>query len=181
MGGFHSAGTDEYSPSTAFSSDESFNPIDMTPAVDHHGCCIGRSFDLDDIAEIFGFVASAICYFLKVGDTIHMPNVPWPAWIHRLSDFFSGLIEAILSFLSTLPEIDQQTSVVLNGVVPFVLFPILWRYFRHNMAWPGLYLLLHLFPALFFGLFGLCISMIAFSPRTPLARWSALCSSVSCS
>jgi hypothetical protein len=63
-------------------------------------------------------------------DDIAHFEVTSPDWNEDITHLISGLIEFILSSFPNLTEVDPQTAVLINKVLPFVLFPFLWRYFR---------------------------------------------------
>jgi hypothetical protein len=106
---------------------------------------------LEKIATIFAFASSIIAFFMKFGSVIKMPHIPWPRWVLGFADFLSSLITQALSFFPSLPDFDAQTTSILNGIVPFLLFPMLWRYFRSTRNFPGFVACWQSFPAIFYG------------------------------
>jgi hypothetical protein len=118
---------------------------------------------LEKIATIFAFSSSMIAFFMKFGSVIRMPDIPWPGWVLSFAHFLSSLITHALSFFPSLPDFDAQTTSILNGIVPFLLFPILWRCFRSSDTFPAVFVWEPAMPVIFVGFIAFAIAAKSFA------------------
>jgi hypothetical protein len=78
------------------------------------------------------------------------------------------MFSTILSKVGGLPDVDLQGCVVLDGIIPWLMFPILWRYFRDNGRMPNLSLVLQIIPAVFLGFLGFVAVLSGFPHDYPV-------------
>jgi hypothetical protein len=106
----------------------------------------GGDFDATEkISIISGFVSLIVPFFMKFRSVIKMSNIEWLTWVLALANVFSDLIIQILfpllflSSVSSLPDLDIQLPVVVNGIVLFVVDTFLHN-FQSIHAFPERYL-----------------------------------------
>jgi hypothetical protein len=121
---------------------------------------------LERIATVFACLTSIILFLQKWSSIIKMPRVPWPSWFFSIATIFSDLFSLILSAFASLPELDVQTLGILRGVIPFLFFPILWRYFSDSRNIPFTHLLARLITPFLYLLIFFWIADLVFRSGT---------------
>jgi hypothetical protein len=105
------------------------------------------------IHSLLTLVISIIHYASKASIIIESADIAWPEWLNMASEGVQSPFSTLLDLIPNIPDRDVRANLMVVGVLPFALFPILYKYFRFSGAFPGCNLLLRLVPVMvFFGM-----------------------------
>jgi hypothetical protein len=86
---------------------------------------------------VISFIVAILATFWKWQTAVWLPLLAWPSWIGTFIKFMGGYFSTLIRSVGNLPDLDLQARIVIDGIVPWLMFPIFWRYFIVHSGFHG--------------------------------------------